>query len=157
MGSIQMRLVYLLNSFIPSRAAHTIQVMKMCDALAGQGVEVFLLVRNDMGTSSFESLKEFYGIENEFEVHFLKTTSIPKLRALGFAFRVKQNLSKFSPDVVFSRDLFSSYLLSSEQYKHVFELHSYFDYSFNYLQAINNIKTYFFKRLSLLQKVPLVY
>ncbi|MCB9520892.1 MAG: group 1 glycosyl transferase, partial [Myxococcales bacterium] len=60
-----MRILYLTNSNVPSTAANSVQVMKMCQALARAGHEVELSCR--AGLVDAEPF-EYYGIEPIFRL-----------------------------------------------------------------------------------------
>lgn len=73
-----MKLVYIANIRLPTEKAHGIQIMKMCEAFAGRGIEVELLVPkrwNDLQGDPFE----FYKIRKVFRL-----TRVPCLDFVNF-------------------------------------------------------------------------
>ncbi len=73
-----MRLVYIANIRLPTEKAHGIQIMKMCEAFADNGLEVELLVPrrwNDLYKEPFD----FYKVKKVF-----KLTWIPCLDLVNF-------------------------------------------------------------------------
>ena len=61
-----MRILYLSLSYVPSRRASSVQVMKMCAALARRGHEVRLLAKE--GAETVEDDHDFYRVERSFRV-----------------------------------------------------------------------------------------
>ena len=61
-----MKIAYISKSVIPSRAANSIHVVKMCHALADNGHEVTLLAPNikDKDEKEISDIYKFYGVKN---------------------------------------------------------------------------------------------
>ena len=62
-----MKLIYVANVRLPDDWAHSIQIMKMCEAFAGQGIEVELLIsrrRNAIKEDPFD----YHGIDRNFQL-----------------------------------------------------------------------------------------
>lgn len=78
-----MKLVYIANIRLPTEKAHGIQIMKMCEALSGEGLNVELLVPrriNDLPEDPFD----FYSVKRNFKI-----TRIPCLDLVNFSvFRI---------------------------------------------------------------------
>ena len=73
-----MRLVYVDSSRLPTKRAHGIQIMKMCEAFARSGVAVELVVpwrRNKVKADPFA----FYQVESNFRLTRLPTLDISNL------------------------------------------------------------------------------
>ena len=68
-----MRVVYISSSAVPSRTANSIQVMKMCQALAQKGYEVQLLAPKWRTQMDFREtdLWHHYGIKTPFPIRWL--------------------------------------------------------------------------------------
>src|SRR3989339_619583 len=69
------KLIYIANIRLPTEKAHGSQIMKTCESLARQGVQVELLVprrHNTIVTDPFE----YYGVERNF--------TITRLRCIDF-------------------------------------------------------------------------
>ena len=65
-----MKITYISSSTIPSRAANSIHVMKMCQAFARNGHDVVLIApdrKNDL-KQGVEDVFAFYGVEKCFEI-----------------------------------------------------------------------------------------
>lgn len=66
-----MKLAYLSShSSVPSRAANSVHIMRMCDAYAEIGIDVTLFVSNSGERNSLEEIKNFYHIKNCFKIHY---------------------------------------------------------------------------------------
>jgi glycosyltransferase involved in cell wall biosynthesis len=65
-----MKIVYISNSIIPSRTANSIHVMKMCQAFADNGHDVFLLAPNRYKEyeQNVNDIFNFYGVKRNFEI-----------------------------------------------------------------------------------------
>ena len=63
-----MRIIFLSKSTIPSRAANSINVMKMCQSYVQLGHEVELLVPRRTDTEEVEDIWDFYGISEKFKI-----------------------------------------------------------------------------------------
>jgi len=81
------KLIYIANLRLPTERAHSIQIMKMCEAFVSQGVEVELVIpdkRNNLGESE---VFEYYGIKNFFKIkRILSTDLLGKTRFFGKLF-----------------------------------------------------------------------
>ncbi|HNP17777.1 MAG TPA: glycosyltransferase [Fulvivirga sp.] len=105
-----MKWVYLADSIIPSRAANSIHVMKMCNALANIGYEVTLVAPKYTLIKQEDFVRdifEFYGVEPNFSIQFI---SFPNIRGNVFwrAIKSARLAKKIAPEIVYSRDLWGS-------------------------------------------------
>jgi len=62
-----LRIIYLSRSMLPSRAANSVHVMKMCRALARNGHDV-TLVASKARQCPAESIYGYYGVEPVFKL-----------------------------------------------------------------------------------------
>ena len=64
-----MKIIYLSHSLIPSRAANSVHVMKMCQAFANNGHDVTLLARRPNRTPAADSNDyAYYGVKPIVEI-----------------------------------------------------------------------------------------
>lgn len=85
-----MKIAAIAGSAIPSDTANSIQVMKACGALARLGHDLTLIVPGNP-KSSIENLKSHYGLQAEFSIEWLASSSrrmftwdaVRRARALG--------------------------------------------------------------------------
>ncbi len=77
-NSSGMKIAYLHGATIPSRAASTIQVMRMCEAIAGLGHEVMLLAPNKPDAErGVNDIYDHYGVAHSFKIY-----EIPPINSL---------------------------------------------------------------------------
>ncbi|MBI3631722.1 MAG: glycosyltransferase family 4 protein [Candidatus Staskawiczbacteria bacterium] len=62
-----MKLIYLSNLRLPTERAHGLQIMKMCEAFAKEGIQVELIVAGRHNKIK-EDVFEYYGIKQNFKV-----------------------------------------------------------------------------------------
>ncbi len=124
-----MKITYISNSNIPSRAANSIHVMKVCQAFSALGHSITLLAPDRIGKyeEGVENIYNYYGVQHTFEV-----VKLPWLRFLkgksylyGFFSAIKAYLMR--PDMVFSRHLYGAFFSCFVGLKVVFESHSPID------------------------------
>ncbi|MDP3999634.1 MAG: glycosyltransferase family 4 protein [bacterium] len=78
-----MKLIYIANIRMPTEKAHGIQIMKMCEAFAEQGVAVDLLVPrrfNNLQTDPFE----FYKVRKNFKIIWIPGPDWVDIHKIGF-------------------------------------------------------------------------
>jgi glycosyltransferase involved in cell wall biosynthesis len=101
------RIVYIAGSIVPGRAANAVQVMKMCNALAGHGAQVTLLVparpERERGVGD---VYEYYGVKRAFDIEWLRWPTLPG-RGHAFAVIAARRARALCPDLVYGRHLAS--------------------------------------------------
>lgn len=68
------KLIYISNARIPTEKAHGIQIMKMCEAFAKQGVKVELIHPSRVQTKRMREVRDiwsYYNVENIFKLKTL--------------------------------------------------------------------------------------
>ena len=138
-----MKLIYIANNRIPTEKAHGIQIAKMCEAFAIQGLEVELILPWRFNKIK-KSIFEYYDVKNNFKLKKLFSLdliflNIPKiffwLQSLTFSISVFFYLL-FSAkggsasggkktDIIYSRDSFPLYLLSFFKKNLICEIHNF--------------------------------
>ncbi|KAB2953759.1 glycosyltransferase family 4 protein [Heliorestis acidaminivorans] len=116
------KIVYLSASTIPSKAANSVHVMKMCQAFAKHGYEVTLLAWNGGGT--VEDAFEKYGVEPCFELVRFERLNIPGAilhLSLKMYKWVKENKKV---DIIYGRNLYALMATAKLNKKFVLEVHS---------------------------------
>ena len=100
-----MRILYLSLSYVPSRRASSIQVMKMCGALARQGHEVTLIAKTGPDGGPDVDDFAFYGVERNFTLEKLPRPD-RKGGAVVYAAAMAQRLAahRRRVDLVYCRD-----------------------------------------------------
>lgn len=107
-----MRVLYLAFIRLPTEKAHGAQIMKTCEALAGTGLNVELVIPGRK-TPIHENPFAYYGVKENFTLTSLGTFDWVNWGSLGFAFselwfseRAKWRKSFWNADVIYSRDAF---------------------------------------------------
>lgn len=121
-----MRILYLSTSYVPSGQASSIQVMRMCEALAEQGHEVTLVVKDNSDRHEGTAVNdyEFYGVAPVFAVEKMARPSFKGggvLFTLGVWRLVWQRRDEV--DIVFSRDILGGLVAVRLGLPMIFEAH----------------------------------
>ncbi len=120
-----MRIVYIADSIVPSKAANSVHVMKMSAALAALGHEVTLVVRRlpqreiVIDGSPFE----FYGVPSTFNLEKLNPWPIFATKAT-FAVQAAGWARRRGADLVFSRSLAASAFSAALGIPVIYESHT---------------------------------
>src|SRR5262249_51444865 len=120
------RILYLSLSYIPSRRASSVQVMRMCEAFAGVGHDVALVAKRSLEAVADDPFA-FYGVARNFA---LELVSRPAWRgggviyAGGLAARV---LRERRIDLAYSRDLVGAAIAAEIGIPTVFEIHGIYE------------------------------
>jgi len=114
-----MKLLYLANVRLPTEKAHGLQIMKMCEALVANGVEVELVVPRRLNFSLGKiNPFEYYSVAKTFKITRLPTLDLTSLnfgkfwgpfgfwlQTLTFSFSLVIYLLFKAADFIYSRDL----------------------------------------------------
>jgi len=152
-----MKIIYIANIRIPTEKAHGIQIMKMCEAFAGIGFEVELVVPkrlNDIKDNVFD----YYDIKNDFSVKKLLCIDLVKFGKIGFIIQ-SLSFSIFSffyvifkkNYFIYSRDEMPLFLLSFLKKNIIYEAHmprfNFLTKRFNKIVTISNgLKDFYVKK-----------
>lgn len=132
-----MKILYLANVRLPSQKAESLQIMKMCEALARAGHHVELVVPHRHNPQlKNEDPYEFYHVENIFKIRWLPMVDFMQWRRLLGSVAFKLNYWIFArvvsiyarlimTDVIYSRDWRTLQLLRRHKKNLIFELHEY--------------------------------
>jgi glycosyltransferase involved in cell wall biosynthesis len=99
-----MKLYYLSDSLIPSQAANSVQVMKMCTAFAKLGHAVTLFARKNTVLSV--DPYDYYGLKPDFQLRYYTLMTAKRVKSFK---RVSTWLTRWqirvaSPDLIYGRD-----------------------------------------------------
>jgi glycosyltransferase involved in cell wall biosynthesis len=117
------RILYLSLSYLPSRRASSVQVTKMCAALARRGHEVVLVAKQGRERTTIDD-HAFYRVERNFEIDKIARPAFRGgggIYAAGMAARIARRRSW--ADVVYCRDPFGAWLAAELGMPTVFEAH----------------------------------
>lgn len=133
---VPMKIVYISYATIPSRTANSIQVMKMCQAMALNGHKVVLLVPDKKSESEkgISDIYHFYGVKNCFEIRKIFCPLI-KEKTLIFSFRATYIAKKLKSDIIYTRSILAGLVASFYGVPTICEL-----ISVNYFSLLTTIK-----------------
>lgn len=135
-----MKIAYLSSSIIPSRAANSVHVMKMCQAFSNNGHEVILYAPDNPNIENgVENPYKFYGVDECFEIKKMPWFNIKGKNYL-FSFLTSLDARKRKPDLAYGRNLASCYFSALLGLTTVYEAHQPINKS-------NKMKEYLFSKL----------
>lgn len=118
-----MKIFYLSGSIIPSKVANSIHVMKMCQAFAKNGHEIVLFVRTSQ--EKIEDEYKFYGVDKCFKIVKTKWPGFRGLGGLIYGYSVYKKVFDLAiPDLLYSRDVYSLFLLRNLNVPFIYEAHT---------------------------------
>ncbi len=115
-----MKIAYIATSQIPSPKANSIQVMKVCQALAMNGETVELYVPGNEQTG-WDDLIKLYGIQERFPIKWLP--SKPHLKRFDFTFNSLRHARRAKTDVVYTRMLWVAWASQLFRLPVILEMH----------------------------------
>jgi len=114
-----MRIYYYSGATLPSHAAKSVHVMKMCEALAKIGHDVTLFAKGLKG----EDVYAHYGVAPCFKIHLAPHIQIPIISgALRVTSAFLHALKAQAPDLIYGRDIIAVTFAPSKAVR-VFEAH----------------------------------
>ena len=120
-----MKIAYMSQSFIPSRSANSIHVMKMCQALAEEGHQVTLFApdaKNDM-ESGVADIYSFYDVSHCFHIVYLPWLWI-KGRGYLYGYLAAQKARQLKPDIIYGRGIVACYFATFDDVPIMLESHA---------------------------------
>ena len=121
-----MRIFYFANVRVPTEKAHGVHIMKMCQSLAKQGIDLILVAPKRANRMKKEPFK-YYGINNTFKIKklfCLDWTVLFRLASFAFSSLVFGFLKIKKSDVIYSRFFFFLFLLSFFRSNYFYEMHT---------------------------------
>jgi glycosyltransferase involved in cell wall biosynthesis len=115
-----MKIACVTTSQIPSSTANSIQVMKVCQALAQLGHEVKLWTPGTLQTP-WKDLAVHYGLNKPFDVEWVR--SVPRLKRYDFAYKAWLRVRKWQPHLVYTWLPQTGVLALASGFPVVLELH----------------------------------
>lgn len=123
-------LVYVANVRLPTEKAHGLQIVKTCQGLANNGLDVKLIVPYRRNTIH-DSVERFFGIKQNFSLYTVKVPELRFLKKVGFILHtlffvcrailfVVQN----KPEAVYSRDYIVLFFVSFLRIPTFYEAHT---------------------------------
>lgn len=118
-----MKIAYLSQTPIPSTAANSVHVMKMCKAFSEKGCSLVLLVSKTCNHEKYNyDSFEFYGVAPSFAL--VRIDKVPLLgHSISYGLKCYHDLSRIRPDIVISRSLIGSFFAVYAGFPIVYEFH----------------------------------
>lgn len=117
-----MKIIYWSFSTFPSKAANSVNVIKMASYFAKLGHEVILTAIKGEPKINFNKIFERYGVKNNFKI-ILKNYPKIKFGWILWGLFILKIVFKSKPDLVFSRDSFGAFLSALFGFDVLFEVH----------------------------------
>jgi glycosyltransferase involved in cell wall biosynthesis len=97
------KIALIAPTYLPSRRANTIQVMKMAQAMTaiGHNVRVWVPASSQRGDVPWDDLAQHYGLEHRFDVRWLPTR--PRLRRYDYGFATVRWARQWGADLIYTR------------------------------------------------------
>ncbi|MCG8580257.1 MAG: glycosyltransferase [Bacteroidales bacterium] len=136
-----MKILYIANSFVPSKTANSIHVMKMCQAFGLIGHDVTLLTFDSPQNeeSGINDVYSYYGVKDVFSIEKIPLRNVKGKMHL-FAIEAVKFAKRFNADLVYTRCETPAVYLSFTNMPFVIEAHKPFADS-------DGIMGYFYKRI----------
>lgn len=104
-----MNIIYWSDATLPSRAANTVHIMKMGQALAENGHNVTLLARRKNDQYAEKQIYDYYGVKHSFNLELISTYT-GRGGGLFYALHGLNYVMKKKPDLVFGRSVYGCFL-----------------------------------------------
>ncbi len=122
-----MKVIYIANSFIPSKTANSIHVMKMCQSMAGLGHTVTLVTfdAKQDEEQGIDDIYAYYGVKPTFKIKKIKLRTL-KGKMHMFALEAIKYAKSQAPDLVYTRCEIPAVYLSYTTLPFIVEAHKPF-------------------------------
>ncbi|TWT52692.1 putative teichuronic acid biosynthesis glycosyltransferase TuaH [Rubripirellula amarantea] len=101
-----MKIAYISGSYLPSRQANSIHVMRMSEAMASLGHDVTLYARRgeiDGQSMNVAQLHEFYDVPGTAGLAILPKSRFAQGREFWYALSLRRRISQQKPDLIYGR------------------------------------------------------
>ena len=117
------KISYIAEINLKSNSAYKQQVLKMCDAFSKKGFDVTLYVINS-NNISFTKIKKNYLLKSKFRIEQVlnKFEKLNFITRFFFSIKIYSKIKNKS-DIIFSRSVFSSIILSLNKIENILEVH----------------------------------
>jgi glycosyltransferase involved in cell wall biosynthesis len=118
-----MKVLIAAPTYLPSRRANTLQVMKMAQALHGLGYEICVLVPDQGAESEYprDEIKQLYGLQSDLNIVWLPVN--PYLRGYDYSIKIVRYFRRWGGDVLYTRLPQAAAFGSALKLPTVFEIH----------------------------------
>ena len=130
-----MKIVYISNSTIPSKAANSIHVMKMCQAFSENGHNISLYLPNIENITHKQEIFDLYNIKNKFPINYLLYINV---KGGGYIYNlqavIKAKLN--GVELVYCRDIHTAFFCDIFKVNYILEMHGPLENFSNILQKM---------------------
>jgi len=120
---------------LPSKTAHSIHIMNMCQSIAKLGTKVILIADLQAET---EDIFEHYDIKHRFILENIRLKKIRYIGRLIALFRMYFMVKNIDPEILYTRDLFNGWLAGLTGISFIFELHEI---------PVNGVRSFLLRRI----------
>ena len=117
-----MKIAYLSSAAVPSNSAHSLQVMKMCQAMQQEGHAVTLVLPPAEEKLTAGDLNRMYGVDIRFEIR--RVNLPPILGRRGLALALSGQAARLSPDMVYTRGVDIAWAAAARGLRTAVEIHA---------------------------------
>jgi glycosyltransferase involved in cell wall biosynthesis len=117
-----MRIVYIAGAILPSRSAHSIQVMKMSQAFVQLGHAVTLLVPSLGEDTNGTDIHSYYGVEPDFDIQQVPLHGI-RGGLLLWGLNAALRSQRLGPELIYGRQLHSCFFAAVFRMPVILEVH----------------------------------
>jgi len=119
-----MKIAYLMpGTKLPSKAAHTVHIMKMCEALSDIGHEIYL-IGPSLEKDEDQNIYDFYSVNENFKIIEGTTPPVRLIGTLINSFLSVNIAVKMDTDLLYTRNETLAYMATLSGLKTVYESHA---------------------------------
>lgn len=119
-----MKIIYISDATLPSRAANSVQVMKMCQAFSKAGNMVDLIARRGRETEFFDGTTyEYYGVEPCFGIKKIRCHSTG-IGAFVYGITAGLKAVGMRPDLIYGRSILGCFMGALFRCPVIYESHT---------------------------------
>lgn len=118
-----MRIAYISGAELPSRAANSVQIIKMCNAFIKNGHNVTLYGKSNIIVSS--KIDDFYEIHKDLDIITTRFYKVKLVGSLIFSYILSKKVKKSDEyDILYGRHSYSLYFLRKFGRPIIYEAHA---------------------------------
>ena len=120
-----MKIIYISNFFIPSKAANSIQIMKMCGEFSKLKNEVTLFCKIELAQYELEEIWKYYGVAHKFKLILIQVFKVPGIGALYFYLKwIIHLIINNKSHIIVGRSLYGLFIANMMGYRTIYESHA---------------------------------
>ncbi len=125
-GKYKKKIVYIAEFSLPNMSAYAVHVLKMCDNLSKLGYEVELILPYIDKSYKFNEIKDDYLLKKKYKICsiFNSRLKLNFIYRIIFSFKILFYIKKIKFNMVLSRSIIPSLVLSIFGFKNILEIHT---------------------------------